>query len=166
MSLTWSALGAPHSHAAAVASDAVVGDLGDDLRVGLQVEQKDVVGLQIPIDDHGRVKVPEIKQTFCISLMRLLVPNKTATNSSKANAVSAPESVGHLQGDFVLQLSVEAAVLVLKQRVQRAPGSQLHHQDRRRRAGCQQAYQAGVTEAAQHHQLLVNGSRREKKKLD
>lgn len=57
--LTWGALGAPHSHAAAVASDAVVGDLGDDVRVGLQVEQQDVVGLQVPVDDHGRVKVPE-----------------------------------------------------------------------------------------------------------
>lgn len=51
--LTWRALRAPHSHAAAVLSDAIVGDLGDDLRVGLQVEQKDVVGLEIPIDDHG-----------------------------------------------------------------------------------------------------------------
>lgn len=57
--LTWGALGAPNSHAAAVASDAVVGDLGDDVRVGLQVEQQDVVGLQIAVDDHGRVKVPE-----------------------------------------------------------------------------------------------------------
>lgn len=43
--LTWRALGAPHSHAAAVLGDAVVCDFDDDLRVGLQVEQQDVVRL-------------------------------------------------------------------------------------------------------------------------
>lgn len=57
--LTWRPLGAPHSHAAAVLSDAVVCDLGDHFRVGLQVEQKDVVWLQVTVDDHGRVQVSE-----------------------------------------------------------------------------------------------------------
>lgn len=57
--VTWSPLRASHSHAAAVLSDAVVRDLGDDLRVGLQVEEENVVRLQISIDDHGRVKVPD-----------------------------------------------------------------------------------------------------------
>ena len=57
--LTWCALRAPNSHAAAVLGDTVVCDLGDDLRVGLQVEQEDVVGLQVSIDNHGGVKVPD-----------------------------------------------------------------------------------------------------------
>lgn len=57
--LTWRALRAPDTHAAAVLGDAVVCDLGDDLRVCLQVEQQDVVGLQVPVDDHGRVKIPD-----------------------------------------------------------------------------------------------------------
>lgn len=57
--LTCCPLRASYSHAAAVLSDAVVCDLGDDVRVGLQVEQEDVVRLQIPIDDHGWVKVPD-----------------------------------------------------------------------------------------------------------
>lgn len=75
---------------------------------------------------------------------------------------AVPESVGHLQGDSVLQLPVEATALALKQGVQRAAESQLHHQHLRRRAGRQQADQAGVTEAPQHRQLLgQTGGRQE-----
>lgn len=37
---------------------------------------------------------------------------------SPAAPASAPESVGHLQGDSVLEFSVEAAVLVLEQGVE------------------------------------------------
>ncbi len=65
-----------------------------------------------------------------------------------------PESIGHLQGDSVLQLLVQTAVLVFKQGVQGASQSQLHHQDLRSQTGCQKTHQAGVTEATQHHQLL------------
>ena len=73
---------------------------------------------------------------------------------------SVPESVGHLQGNPVLQLPVQAAVLVLKEGVQRASESQLHHQDLRGAAGPQQSHQAGVVEAAQHRQLLENNGER------
>lgn len=66
--LTWCALWAPHSHAAAVLSDPVVCDLGDDVRVGLQVEQEDVVRLKIPIDDHGWVKVPDHTEFYIFTL--------------------------------------------------------------------------------------------------
>ena len=37
----------------------LVCDLGDDVRVALEVEDQDVVRLQVPVDDHGRVEVPE-----------------------------------------------------------------------------------------------------------
>lgn len=43
---------------------------------------------------------------------------------------------------------------MFKQGIQWASQSQLHHQDLWRWAGRQETYQAGVTEAAQHHQLL------------
>lgn len=61
-----------------------------------------------------------------------------------------PEPISHLQGNPVLELLVEANVLVFEKGIQRAAQSQLHHQDLRSRAGCQQGHQAGVTEAAQN----------------
>lgn len=42
-----------------------------------------------------------------------------------------PESISHVQGDPVLELSVEAAVLMFKKGVQGAAQSQLHHKDLR-----------------------------------
>ena len=70
--------------------------------------------------------------------------------------VILPEPVGYLQGYPVLELGVEAAVLVLKQRVQGAPRSQLHDQHLVdwTRTCSQQAHQARVVQAAQHCQLL------------
>ena len=55
--LTWGSFGGAHPHAAAVLGDAVVCDLGDDLRVRLEVEEQDVVGLQVAVDDHRGVQV-------------------------------------------------------------------------------------------------------------
>lgn len=63
---------------------------------------------------------------------------------------SLPEPICHLQGNPVLELLVEANVLVFEKGIQRAAQSQLHHQHLRSRAGCQQAHQAGVTEATQN----------------
>lgn len=59
-----------------------------------------------------------------------------------------------MQGDPVLQLPVQAAILVIKEGVQRASVSELHHQDRRSGAGSQQAHQAGVSETTQDCQFL------------
>lgn len=59
-----------------------------------------------------------------------------------------------MQGDPVLQLPVQAAILMVKEGVQRASVSELHHQDRRSGAGGQQAHQAGVSETTQDCQFL------------
>lgn len=77
---------------------------------------------------------------------------------------SLPESIGHVQGDPVLELPVEAAVLMLEERVQWASHSQLHNQDLWSWASCQQTNQAGVTETTQHRQLLEKNTQWKKVK--
>lgn len=93
--LTWGALGAPHSHAAAVLSDAVVGDLSYDLTVGLQVEQQDVVRLQVPVDDHGRVEVPGHRlKRGCTQVCPSRAPVETVWSDVRVPVVHGQTGVG------------------------------------------------------------------------
>lgn len=62
-----------------------------------------------------------------------------------------PQAICHLQGNPVLELVVQAAFLVLKERVQRAQWGQFHDQHvAGEHPGGQQSHQTGVVQATQY----------------
>lgn len=62
-----------------------------------------------------------------------------------------PQAICHLQGDPVLELVVQAAVLVLKECVQRAQRGQFHDKHvTREHPGSQQTHQTGVVQTTQY----------------